>query len=225
MITFSRSGHYICVCRWGRRFRLPSHYVHAQTAPSLAPRCLRGNLSLCHLAISRLHAEESIWAEVGRQECLPHTHPRPLVRRSGPRNRQSYVWACLATGCARSTSGGRCDPLRRKWKTFLRTESLGGHAKSCAPTVAAQYPLPVITRWLKGSTARQANLILDRTGAFWQDESFDHRVRNDRRLRVLSAISNTILSVPGWFHIRKIGFGRVRGWQAKAPAPLSSPQL
>ncbi|HLK19899.1 MAG TPA: transposase [Bryobacteraceae bacterium] len=41
-------------------------------------------------------------------------------------------------------------------------------------------PLPIITRWLKGSTARQANLILDRTGEpFWQDESFDHLIRND----------------------------------------------
>jgi len=39
--------------------------------------------------------------------------------------------------------------------------------------------MPVITRWLKGSTARQANVILGRTGdAFWQDESFDHRVRD-----------------------------------------------
>jgi hypothetical protein len=37
-------------------------------------------------------------------------------------------------------------------------------------------PLAVITRWVKGSTARKANLILGRTGhAFWQDESFDHR--------------------------------------------------
>jgi hypothetical protein len=43
--------------------------------------------------------------------------------------------------------------------------------------------LPVITRWLKGSTARQANLILGRTGeAFWQDESFDHRVRDEVEL-------------------------------------------
>jgi REP element-mobilizing transposase RayT len=43
--------------------------------------------------------------------------------------------------------------------------------------------LSVITRWLKGSTARLANLILHRTGEpFWQDESFDHRVRNDREL-------------------------------------------
>jgi putative transposase len=43
--------------------------------------------------------------------------------------------------------------------------------------------LPVITRWLKGSTARQANRILGRTGkAFWQDESFDHRVRDEVEL-------------------------------------------
>jgi putative DNA methylase len=43
--------------------------------------------------------------------------------------------------------------------------------------------LPVITRWLKGSTARKANLILGRTGeAFWQDESFDHRVRDESEL-------------------------------------------
>jgi REP element-mobilizing transposase RayT len=46
-----------------------------------------------------------------------------------------------------------------------------------------QTNLPVITRWLKGSTARQANLILGRTGkAFWQDESFDHRVRDEMEL-------------------------------------------
>jgi REP element-mobilizing transposase RayT len=43
--------------------------------------------------------------------------------------------------------------------------------------------LPAITRWLKGSTARQANLLLGRTGeAFWQDESFDHRVRSEAEL-------------------------------------------
>ena len=42
---------------------------------------------------------------------------------------------------------------------------------------------PAITRWLKGSTARQANLILGRTGEpFWQDESFDHRVRDEAEL-------------------------------------------
>ncbi|HEY3455585.1 MAG TPA: transposase [Bryobacteraceae bacterium] len=42
-------------------------------------------------------------------------------------------------------------------------------------------PLPAITRWLKGSTARRANQLLGRTGqAFWQDESFDHWIRDER---------------------------------------------
>src|SRR5204863_8647371 len=46
-----------------------------------------------------------------------------------------------------------------------------------------QASLPVVTRWLKGSSARKANLILGRTGeAFWQDESFDHRVRDEVEL-------------------------------------------
>jgi len=40
-------------------------------------------------------------------------------------------------------------------------------------------PLSHITAWIKGSTARQANLILGCSGApFWQNESFDHWVRN-----------------------------------------------
>lgn len=37
-----------------------------------------------------------------------------------------------------------------------------------------------ITRSLKGVTARQANQTLHRAGKpFWQDESFDHWVRNE----------------------------------------------
>ena len=40
-------------------------------------------------------------------------------------------------------------------------------------------PMPMITRWIKGSTARSANLQLGRTAsAFWQAESYDHWVRN-----------------------------------------------
>lgn len=39
--------------------------------------------------------------------------------------------------------------------------------------------IPVAMRWLKGSTARSANRILGRTGQpFWQDESYDHYLRN-----------------------------------------------
>jgi REP element-mobilizing transposase RayT len=42
--------------------------------------------------------------------------------------------------------------------------------------------LPEITKAIKGFTAREANRILCRTGEkFWQDESFDHAVRNEDR--------------------------------------------
>jgi putative transposase len=45
---------------------------------------------------------------------------------------------------------------------------------------------------LKGYTARQANLVLNRTGQpFWQSESYDHWVRNDgERERIKSYIEN-----------------------------------
>jgi putative transposase len=45
-----------------------------------------------------------------------------------------------------------------------------------------------ITHWLKGGTARQANAILGRAGEpFWQHESFDHWVRNERELCRIAA--------------------------------------
>jgi REP element-mobilizing transposase RayT len=41
-------------------------------------------------------------------------------------------------------------------------------------------PIAVTTRAIKGPTARQANLLLGRTGSpFWQDESFDHWIRDE----------------------------------------------
>jgi REP element-mobilizing transposase RayT len=44
--------------------------------------------------------------------------------------------------------------------------------------IEPKIPLAQITQHLKGSTAREANLILNRSGsAFWQDESFDHWIR------------------------------------------------
>jgi REP element-mobilizing transposase RayT len=44
-------------------------------------------------------------------------------------------------------------------------------------------PMSRITRWVKGSTARKANLVLAQTGEpFWQAESFDHWVRNPDEL-------------------------------------------
>lgn len=51
-------------------------------------------------------------------------------------------------------------------------------------------PLPEVMRWIKGSTARSANLMLDRTGKpFWQYESYDHCVRNTDELnRIISCV-------------------------------------
>src|ERR1019366_1730054 len=41
---------------------------------------------------------------------------------------------------------------------------------------------------LKGATARQANLLLGRTGeTFWQAESYDHWVRNEREFQRIAA--------------------------------------
>jgi putative transposase len=46
--------------------------------------------------------------------------------------------------------------------------------------IAPLAPMAVITKAIKGSTARRANLLLGRTGEyFWQDESFDHWIRDD----------------------------------------------
>lgn len=48
--------------------------------------------------------------------------------------------------------------------------------------------IPRITNGLKGVTARDANAILNRTGQhFWQDESFDHWVRNHAQFERIRA--------------------------------------
>lgn len=56
--------------------------------------------------------------------------------------------------------------------------------------------MPVITRWLKGSTAREANRILGRTGyPFWRAESYDHYVRNQREfVRIAKYIESNPIS-------------------------------
>ena len=42
---------------------------------------------------------------------------------------------------------------------------------------------------LKRHTARKANIILGREGAFWQDESYDHLIRDrEKFLRIISYV-------------------------------------
>ena len=45
-----------------------------------------------------------------------------------------------------------------------------------------------VLQWLKGTTARDANKLLGRTGQpFWQRESYDHWVRDERQLERVAA--------------------------------------
>jgi putative transposase len=49
--------------------------------------------------------------------------------------------------------------------------------------LTANVPLPQLTKSLKGITAKRANTMLALTGThFWQDESFDRVVRDDREI-------------------------------------------
>ena len=57
--------------------------------------------------------------------------------------------------------------------------------------ITKYYPLSKIMHDHKRHTARQANKILEREGQFWEHESYDHFVRDDRELqRILIYILN-----------------------------------
>lgn len=57
--------------------------------------------------------------------------------------------------------------------------------ESDAPTLGA------IMQSLKGYTAHEANKVLNRTGQFWEEESYDHEVRNDEELdRIVKYVLN-----------------------------------
>ena len=54
----------------------------------------------------------------------------------------------------------------------------------CTPLVKEKdrfYSLTEILHSLKRHTARQSNLILGRSGSFWQDESYDHVIRDETK--------------------------------------------
>jgi putative transposase len=56
--------------------------------------------------------------------------------------------------------------------------------------------MPQITHWIKGRTAREANLLLRRVGQpFWQHESYDHWVRNEKEfLRIAAYVEENPVS-------------------------------
>jgi REP-associated tyrosine transposase len=88
--------------------------------------------------------------------------------------------------------------------------------------VLPNVPVRVMMRWLKGSTARKANLLLGRTGQrFWQDESYDHWVRNSREFdRIVQYIEENPVTA-GLVASAELWRWSSAGWQAKPPAPPS----
>jgi putative DNA methylase len=62
-----------------------------------------------------------------------------------------------------------------------------------------------ITHWVKGRSAREANLLLGRAGPFWQQESYDHFVRSrkeyDRIVRYIEenpVAAGFVTAAEGW---------------------------
>jgi putative transposase len=81
-------------------------------------------------------------------------------------------------------------------------------------------PMPTITRWLKGSTARAANRLLGRTGyPFWQDESYDHYVRDQREFeRIGNYIEFNPVSAGLAVSAELWRCSSAHDWQAEGPA-------
>jgi putative transposase len=86
--------------------------------------------------------------------------------------------------------------------------------------ILPQVPVAVLRRWLKGSTAREANRILGRTGQpFWQDESYDHYLRQRSQIdRTVTYIEQNPVSA-GLVGSAERWLWSSAGWQAKPPAP------
>ena len=51
--------------------------------------------------------------------------------------------------------------------------------------IEPRVPPPKITKSIKQYSGLRANRILGRTGAFWQDESYDHWVRTNEELELI----------------------------------------
>lgn len=66
----------------------------------------------------------------------------------------------------------------------------GLSSNSIDMNVDLQFPIVTdVLRLIKGSTARECNKILNRTGTFWQHESYDHLVRNyDELIRIVKYV-------------------------------------
>jgi putative DNA methylase len=78
-------------------------------------------------------------------------------------------------------------------------------------------PVSKFMRWIKGSTARRANQLLGRTGCpFWQDESFDHWIRNEAELDQIVRYVEENPVTAGLVPSAELWRWSSLGWRAKA---------
>lgn len=86
--------------------------------------------------------------------------------------------------------------------------------------VLPRKPLAGILRDIKSASAREANAMLGRAGqAFWQDESYDHWVRNEaEKERIVHYIEGN--PVRAGLAGRAEDFRWSSGWAGHGPAPL-----
>ena len=86
------------------------------------------------------------------------------------------------------------------------------------PVFASDYPgLSRIMHSVKGGSARECNLILSRSGSFWEHESFDHVIRPGK----FDATMRYVLNNPVKADLARAG-GIGRGTTAARNCPTSS---
>ena len=145
------------------------------TAASTSP-CLGGRqASFRHLASLRQLAPRA----------LPPAEPAKCwssLRLDGPIPRRSPCWTALLETSAHGATGSGFHPLRRTASAILRPASVRRDGEPCVHLLVLPRVCPSrFLQTLKGYTAREANRLLGRTGQpFWQAESHDHSVRDDR---------------------------------------------
>ena len=82
-------------------------------------------------------------------------------------------------------------PLPIQSSAVEHTFSLRDNDRDAQTKSLCYNTLPSIMQSLKGYTARKANQLLERRGAFWQHESYDHCVRNsDEWRRIITYVLN-----------------------------------
>lgn len=144
----------------------------------------------------------------------------PRVRSSRP----CFGWPLSRAKVAPGPANRKCCSPRHRDRgcraALLRTLRLGSDANHVHLLILPQVCVPVLMRWLKGSTAGEANRILGRSGQpFWQDESWDHYLRNTDQLnRTVAYIEGNPASA-GLVGSAERWPWSSAGWQAKPPAP------